>query len=61
MDIIEQQQYDIVDELEKEERIRKRNSPESAKRFFEEWIPMENTYHERMNVKERCELKIFVG
>lgn len=44
-----------------EERIRKRNSPESAKRFFKEWIPMENTYHEMMNVKERCELKIFVG
>lgn len=44
-----------------EERIRKRNSPELAKRFFEEWIPMERKYHEEMKVKERCELKIFIG
>lgn len=44
-----------------EKRIRKRNSEELAKRFWEEWIPMERKYHEEMNVKERCELKILIG
>ena len=46
---------EIDKELQKE-RIRKRNSPEMAKRFFEIWIPMEDKYHCMMQVKERCEL-----
>lgn len=48
---------DISPEKQKE-RIQKRNSQELAKRFFEEWIPMEQRYHEVMNVKERCNLSI---
>jgi len=42
---------------EQKERIQKRN-PELAKRFFTEWIPMEQTYFEVMKVKERCDLVI---
>lgn len=41
-------------------RIHHRNTPEMAKRFFEEWIPMENRYFEGMQVKERCDLVIEV-
>lgn len=48
---------DISSPLQKE-RIRKRNSPAKAKRFFEEWIPMEHLYFEKMQVKERCNLVI---
>lgn len=48
---------DISSKLQ-EERIKKRNSPELAKRFLEEWIPMERRYHEGMQVKERCDLCI---
>lgn len=43
---------------EQKRRIEKRNTPEMAKRFFEEWIPMERKYVEAMSVKERCELVI---
>ena len=35
-------------------RIQERNSPAFAKRFFEEWIPLENRYFDGMRVKERC-------
>lgn len=45
-------------EKEQKRRIEKRNTPEMAKRFFEEWIPMERKYVEAMSVKERCELVI---
>lgn len=45
---------EISQELQKV-RIGKRNSPELAKRFFEEWIPMEMRYFENMDVKERCD------
>lgn len=51
---------DISTELQAE-RIRKRNSYEFAKRFFEEWIPMEKKYHDAMKVKERCKLKISIN
>ena len=44
-----------------EERIKMRNSSESAKGFFEKWIPMENTYHKMMSVKERCEFVISIN
>ena len=43
---------------EQKRRIEKRNTPEMAKRFFEEWIPMERKYFDVMKVKERCELVI---
>lgn len=45
-------------EKEQKRRIEKRNTPEMAKRFFEEWIPMERKYFDVMKVKERCELVI---
>lgn len=41
-------------------RITKRNSPELAKRFFGEWIPMEQRYFERMKVKEACDIRISI-
>ncbi len=44
---------DISPEYQRE-RIQERNSPAFAKRFFEEWIPLENRYFEGMRVKERC-------
>ena len=37
-------------------RIEKRNTPELAKRFFEEWIPMEQRYFPEFKVKERCDM-----
>lgn len=48
---------DVSSQLQ-EERIRKRNSPDMAERFFKEWIPMENRYFEEMGVKERCDMEI---
>ncbi len=50
---------DISEDLQRE-RILKRNSPELAQRFFDEWIPMENRYFECMNVKERCSFVVVV-
>ncbi len=44
---------DISPELQKE-RIKHRNSPEMAKRFFNEWIPLENRYFEETKIAERC-------
>lgn len=41
-------------------RITKRNSPELAKRFFEEWIPMEQRYFESAKVKEACDCIITI-
>lgn len=40
------------------ERILRRNTPELAKRFFEEWIPLEETYAAGSGVRERCGLLI---
>lgn len=37
-------------------RIEKRNTPELAKRFFAEWIPMEQRYFTELKVKERCDM-----
>jgi len=48
---------DISPKLQKE-RIHKRNSPQMAERFLNEWIPMEHLYFEKMCVKERCDLVI---
>lgn len=49
-----------VDPETQKKRIQKRNTPPLAKRFFEEWIPMEMRYFDGMNVKERCDLVIKV-
>ena len=48
---------DISPEYQKE-RILIRNSPNFAKRFFEEWIPLENKYFNETNIKDRCNLVI---
>jgi uridine kinase len=39
-------------------RIQKRNSPAMAQRFFNEWIPLEQTYFEAFHIKDRCTLVI---
>ncbi len=48
---------DIAPDFQKK-RIEKRNSPALAKRFFEEWIPLENTYFEKTGIKSRTHLVI---
>lgn len=48
---------DITPDCQKE-RITGRNSPQMAKRFFDEWIPLENIYFEKTNIKERCSMTI---
>ncbi len=48
---------DISSKLQKE-RILKRNSLEFANRFFNEWIPLENFYFSKTNVKGRSDLII---
>lgn len=47
----------ITPELQKT-RILKRNSPNFAKRFFEEWIPLENKYFSETNIEKRCNVVI---
>ena len=47
---------DISEELQRE-RIKKRNTPPVAKRFFEEWIPLENIYFSKTAERRlRCAL-----
>ena len=41
---------------EQRARILRRNTPEHAVRFFNEWIPLEHRYFEGMRVRERCTL-----
>lgn len=41
-------------------RIGKRNTPALAKRFFEEWIPMEQAYFDATDARARCTLVIGV-
>jgi len=48
---------DIDPEMLKK-RIENRNPPYLAKRFFEEWIPLEGTYFRTLQVKERCDIVI---
>ena len=42
-------------------RIRKRNLPALAERYFNEWIPMEHLYFEKLDVKKRCDIVINIG
>ena len=54
--------YSVFLQIDKElqkERILKRNTPAVSKRFFNEWIPMENRYFESFNIKEKCNMIIF--
>ena len=41
-----------------EERIKSRNSPEQVKRFFEEWIPMENRYFNVLLFSDRIDITL---
>ena len=47
---------DISPELQRE-RISRRNTPEKAKRFFAEWIPMEQAYFSAFDIPARCTLR----
>lgn len=51
---------DIGEEYQKE-RILKRNSPMFAKRFFEEWIPLENAYFSETAIRDRCNICIEIS
>lgn len=48
---------DIAPEKQKQ-RILKRNGAEWGQRFFDEWIPLENTYFEQTDIRNRCNIKI---
>ena len=41
-------------------RILKRNSPPFAKRFFEEWIPLEQAYFTQTQIQDRCDLTLSI-
>ncbi len=43
-----------IDSDTQRSRILKRNSPTLAKRFFDEWIPLENLYFSSLSIKEHC-------
>ena len=47
-----------VDEEVQRARIMKRNSPDLAKRFFSEWIPLEQAYFDGTDIKNRCTMVI---
>ena len=49
-----------IDKVKQRERITKRNSPQLAKRFFDEWIPLENIYFEKTDIKSRCDMIITI-
>lgn len=49
-----------IDEDYQRERIFRRNTPFLAKRFFEEWIPMEKRYFEGTKITSRCDLVISI-
>ncbi len=50
--------YLEIDPASQRERIKKRNSPKMAERFFNEWIPLERHYFDFFDIKERCSLSI---
>ncbi|MBQ7779917.1 MAG: hypothetical protein IJ404_05420 [Clostridia bacterium] len=39
-------------------RILRRNGEKMAERFFNEWIPLENIYFEKTDIKSRCDLTV---
>ncbi|MCK9216303.1 MAG: uridine kinase [Firmicutes bacterium] len=47
-----------VDAKIQKQRILKRNGEQMAKRFLEEWIPMENKYFLNLNIKSKCDIVI---
>ena len=50
---------DILPQIQKE-RILRRNSMQQAKRFFDEWIPLEDIYLSELKIKEKCNMNISV-
>ena len=50
---------DIAPALQRE-RILRRNTPEKARRFFSDWIPMEQKYFAAFGIPERCTLSISI-
>ncbi len=48
---------DIDPDLQKQ-RILTRNGKTWGQRFFDEWIPMENTYFEKTDIRNRCDIII---
>ena len=51
---------DISEEAQRA-RIMKRNSPDMANRFFNEWIPMEKRYFKEMRIPENCDMIIKIN
>lgn len=49
-----------IDKEYQKSRILKRNGEGLAKRFFEEWIPLEDEYFRAFSVKEGCDIVISV-
>ncbi len=49
-----------ISEKKQQERIKKRNTPEMAQRFFKEWIPREKIYFSQTATKARCDLCISI-
>ena len=47
-----------VSEETAKKRIEKRNSPEMQRRFFNEWIPMEQKYFKAFSIEENCDIII---
>ena len=50
-----------ISEDRQRERILKRNPTALASRFFNEWIPLENIYFEKTNIRSRCDLIISIN
>lgn len=48
--------YLTVSPAEQRDRILRRNAPELARRFFEEWIPMEEVYAGTYGIAQSCDL-----
>lgn len=46
---------DVSTDLQRE-RIEKRNSPELAQRFFNEWIPMEEKYFDELEIRQKADM-----
>lgn len=49
-----------IDEEKQRERILKRNGKEAYKKFLNQWIPLENEYFEKLNIREKCDFIIEV-
>ena len=43
---------------EQMQRINRRNRPKTAARFFEQWIPLEESYFKSFNIASRCDLRL---